>query len=92
MSRRHHDVAWLDPLSTATWSPRVGPVFTNTCCATSLLLSVRVSFRFFDHVDDVAIGIVVDRGLRQRHIVFRRADLDVDGRKHSRQELLVRDF
>ena len=45
-----------------------------------------------NHINGVAIGIIGDRGLRQRHVVLRCTGYDVDRGIHAGQQLVIRVF
>src|ERR1700730_3410361 len=51
-----------------------------------LRLAVGALALVVDHVDEVAVGIVDDRRLRQRDQALRRPGVDVDRGKHSGQQ------
>ena len=80
-----HDLgARLEPLRIATWSPRVGPVVTNTCCAIEqrIALVVLLVRRLHDE-HRVAVRVVGDGGLRQRQIALLAARIDLDAGEHA---------
>ena len=56
----------LRPSSTATWSPRAAPSFTN-CWRAPRYFWPFATVQLPDHEDGVAVGRVADRRRRQRH-------------------------